>query len=160
MFAPANFYSLNHYLKSEKPDIMMINETWHVEDSRTSLPDRQYSFLFSPADGVKAEGVGIIYRHPLIVVPMFKEFHNKNLIIARISSSCREPLILLSVYIPPSQPRREEAIAHLVRVVEFLHQRYSSFSRSKRRSCRQSTLFRGTQSFATIISMRSQDSSV
>ena len=127
MFAPGNFYSLNHFLKTEKPDIMLVSETWHVEESRTSLPHKQYSILFSPHDGVKAEGVAIIYRRPLIVAPLFKEFHNKNLILARISSASSKPMILLSVYIPPNQPRRKEAIAHLVRTIEFLHQRYASF---------------------------------
>jgi len=128
MFAPANAYSLNKFLEDHKPDILFLVETWHREGHQTSLPDRGYGVIFSPLDDTRAGGVGIVYRKPLIVTPLFQEFHTRNLVIARLSSSQGEPIILMSFYIPPDHQRRQEAISHLCRVIEFMRQKYSTFS--------------------------------
>ena len=44
-----------------------------------------------------------------------------------LSSTSRKPILLMSVYIPPDG-RRKEAVSHLCRTLEFLYERYSSFS--------------------------------
>ena len=127
MVAPANMYSLNKFLEDHKPDILFLVETWHRE-GQSSLPNREYGVVLSPLDDKRAGGVGIIYRKPLIVTPLFQEFHTRNLVIARLSSSHGEPVILMSIYIPPDHQRRQEAISHLCRVIEFMRQKYSTFS--------------------------------
>jgi len=101
MVAPANAYSLNKFLEDHKPDILFLVETWHREGQQSSLPNREYGVVLSPLDDKRAGGVGIIYRKPLIVTPLFQEFHTRNLVIARLSSSHGEPVILMSIYIPP-----------------------------------------------------------
>ena len=126
MVAPANSYSLNKFLEEEAPDLMFVVETWHREP--LLLPNRRYSILLSPTDGERAGGVGIISRYPLIVMPLFSEFHTRNLILARLSSKNTNPILLLCVYIPPDLERKKEMIGHICRVIEFLNERYSSFS--------------------------------
>jgi len=126
MVAPANSYSLNKFLEEEVPDLMFVVETWHREP--LLLPNRGYNILLSPADGERAGGVGIISRYPLIVMPLFPEFHTRNLILARLSSKNTNPILLLCVYIPPDLDRKKEMIGHICRVIEFLNERYSSFS--------------------------------
>jgi len=127
MVAPANTYSLNKFLEVHRPDILFLVETWHREDM-SSLPNREYGTVLSPLDDKRAGGVGIIYRRPLIVTPLFQEFHTRNLVIARLSSSHGEPVILMSIYIPPDHLRRQEAVSHLCRVIEFMRQKYLTFS--------------------------------
>jgi exonuclease III len=128
MVAPANAYSLNKFLEDHKPDILFLVETWHREGHQISLPDRGYGVILSPLDDLRAGGVGIVFRKPLIVTPLFQEFHTRNLVIARLSSSQGEPIILMSVYIPPDHQRRQGAVSHLCRVIEFMRQKYSTFS--------------------------------
>jgi hypothetical protein len=120
-------YSLNKFLEDHKPDILFLVETWHRE-GQSSLPNREYGVVLSPLDDKRAGGVGIIYRKPLIVTPLFQEFHTRNLVVARLSSSHGEPVILMSIYIPPDHQRKQEAISHLCRVIEFMRQKYSTFS--------------------------------
>jgi len=124
MVAPANAYSLNKFLEDDKPDILFLVETWHRGEYQSSLPNREYDVILSPLDDTRAGGVGIVYRKPLIVTPLFQEFHTRNLVIARLSSSQGEPIILMSVYITPDHKRRQEATSHLYRVIEFIRQRY------------------------------------
>jgi len=83
--------------------------------------------LLSPLAEERGGGVGILYRHPLIVTPLFQDLHTRNLTLARVSSISSKPVLLLAVYIPPDD-RRREALSHLSRVLEFLHERYSTFS--------------------------------
>jgi len=106
MVAPANAYSLNKFLEDHEPDILFLIETWHREGHQSSLPDRGYGVILSPLDDMRAGGVGIVFRKPLIVTPLFQEFHTRNLVIARLSSSQGEPIILMSFYIPPDHQRR------------------------------------------------------
>jgi len=128
MFAPANFYCLNKFLTTTGPDLMFLIETWHHENHPNLLPDRGFNMLLSPSVDERAGGVGILYRSTLIVSPLFPEFHARNLLLARLSSSSGRPVILMSVYLPPDSARKREAVAHLGRVVTFLRERYSSFS--------------------------------
>ena len=61
-------------------------------------------------------------------MPLFTEFHNRNFLMSRLSSSeTIGPLILIVIYFPPDE-RRWESVSHLARVVEFLKSRYSSFN--------------------------------
>ena len=128
MFAPANYYSICSLLESASPDLLFLVETWHKEGHAIPLPNRNYTALLSPPGMERGGGVGIISKYPLLVTPLFAEFHTRNLLMARLSSVSARPVILLCVYIPPDPQRRSEAMAHLSRVMEFLHQRYSSFS--------------------------------
>lgn len=50
------------------------------------------------------------------------------MIIGRLSSNSSEPIILLCLYLPPDYDRKKEALSHLIRLFEFLKERYSSFS--------------------------------
>lgn len=123
-----NSYSLHKVLLTRRPDIFFLTETWHSSSSPINLKDKNYSTILSPDSSVRGGGVAIIHRHDLLVKPLFLELHQRNLIIARVSSSSSRPVILLCTYVPPDCARRTGALSHLAAVFDFLRRRYSSFS--------------------------------
>ena len=127
LFKVGNIYSVYKLLGQRNPDILLLNETWHDALSKRTLLDSRYNLLLSDGEG-SGGGVGIIAKKALLLMPLFPEFHNRNLMMFRLSSlkeTC--PMIILAVYFPPDE-RRWDTVSHLSRIVEFLKTRYSSFN--------------------------------
>jgi len=123
-----NYYFLHKILRELEPDVLFLNETWNRNKEGVSIQDRRYQTFFSSTDDMVGGGVAIIYKRELIIKPLFPELHTKNLILGRLSSQNSDPVLLLCCYIPPDYTRRIEALSHLARIFDFLHQRYSTFS--------------------------------
>jgi len=128
MFQPESFYSILKYLEEKSPYILFVNETWHRESQIKTLPNRNYVCLLSSNSEERGGGVAIIYRTSLIVAPLFSELHQRNFLLARLSSVSSHPILLICIYFPPDPDRKKAMMAHLIRVIEFLRYRYSSFS--------------------------------
>ena len=127
LFRPGNLYSIYKLLRNIGPDIVLLNETWHDSNSNRTLLDGRYSLLLSVGEG-RGGGVGIIYKKKLLLMPLFAEFHTRNFLLVRLSStSVTRPVILFSAYFPPDE-RRWEVVSLLTRVVDFLRSRYSEFN--------------------------------
>jgi len=120
-------YSFHRVPEQDKPDLLFLIETWHQENSPRLLLDQNYRILLSKTDDQRGGGVAIVHSSRLIVTPLFREFHSRNFLLARLSSVTARPIILIAVYFPPDQARKRQMIAHVVRVLDFLHSRYRSF---------------------------------
>ena len=128
LYAQENFYCLSKYLEEETPDIMFINETWHHEGQSRAIPNKKYKILLSALSEERGGGVAIIHRSDWIVRPLFPEFHCRNFILARLSSSSANPVLIFCVYFPPDGARKLEMMRKVSRVTAFLRDRYSSCS--------------------------------
>ena len=127
LFSPENLYSFHKSLDQMQPDIFFLVETWHQPDYNKSLTNKRYQALYSPCDDQKGGGVAIIHQSDLIVTPLFPELHTRNLLLARLSSQSTWPVLLLAIYFPPDYARKQEMIAHVIRVLEYIRTRYRSF---------------------------------
>ncbi len=122
-----NSYSFHRVLEGAKPDLFFLVETWHKEANASLLRNQNYRILLSESADQRGGGVAIVHNAQLIVTPLFPEFHSRNFLLARLSSISAHPVILMAVYFPPDHARKEEMIAHVIRVLDYLHSRYGSF---------------------------------
>lgn len=126
--AGVNLYSIKKLLTDTSPDLLLLNETWHQDDSAVNLQNQNYNILLSPTDGRRGGGVAIISKSSLLVVPIFPELHTRNFLLARLSSRSANPILLSALYAPPDPDRHAGTMAHFIRTIEFLEARYASFS--------------------------------
>jgi len=127
LFTEENFYFLHKTLLDRRPDILFLVETWHSESNTKALLDRKYRIMLSESDQERGGGVAILFKSTLQVISLFKEFHERNLLLARLSSASAFPVLLMCVYVPPDQRSRKNMLAHVARVLDFLRSRYHSF---------------------------------
>ena len=92
------------------------------------LRDKKYSILLSTVEDERGGGVGIVHKSSFLIKSLFKEFHSRNLYLARLSSVTSDPLLLLCIYLPPDTERRKTVLSALSRLLEFIKERYKSFS--------------------------------
>ena len=124
-----NSYSFHKILEETKPDFFFLVETWHKEASASLLRNQNYRILLSESVADRrGGGVAIVHNAQLIVTPLFPEFHSRNFLLARLSSISAHPIILMAVYFPPDHSRKDEMIAYVVRVLDYLRSRYGSFA--------------------------------
>jgi len=122
-----NSYSFHKVLEEAKPDLFFLIETWHKDANASLLRNQNYRILLSESADQRGGGVAIVYNARLIVTPLFPEFHSRNFLLARLSSISAHPIVLMAIYFPPDRARKEEMIAHVFRVLDYLNSRYGSF---------------------------------
>lgn len=127
LISSENSYSFHKVLEESQPDLFFLVETWHKQANPSLLRNQNYRILLSEPDDRRGGGVAIVHNSKLIVTPLFREFHSRNFLLARLSSVTAHPVVLMAIYFPPDHARKLEMIAHVIRVLDFLHSRYKSF---------------------------------
>ena len=88
-----NLHATSLLLENEKPDLLLLSETW-VNTAGTVNLHHDYQGLLSPPE--KYQGVAIYAKHSVNAIPHRQEAWTPNYVFCKI-----EDLIIMSVYVNP-----------------------------------------------------------